>query len=339
MSSTIPTTPLERDDHRAQPPSSNGSLPPRHLAHQDRSLTSAMNDLLSALPQPIEISRIVGRHAHRRKCLREKAQPLSPHSCDLSDCALVKILGTPEVLENVLVFISTVQLLPLRLVNRTWNSLITESPQLRLHLFVHPRWQHPSTDFWLLSPPIPGIEIKRGDAVHLGQWVEIRMNLAAAQAVQSTSGDSTSQTDIIRSSFSANLYSIDPESPRNPSALSSLLLYADLMITQPPLKGMQAFLIDVKDSSLCFSSSEAEDTDQQSSAIPVAHSKISCDAGITLGFVADVTRKALEKRRFAGRVEHHKDKVVVFKAIVSYCVQSDAAPKKRSTTRAVTRIK
>lgn len=339
MPSTIPTIPLERDSQHAQPPTPNGSLPPARSDHQDRPLTSAMGDLRSALPFPLEVSRIVrGRHAHRRKCLSEKTQPLSPHTCDLPDCALVKILGTPEVLEHVLSFIATRHILPLRLVNKTWDSLITDSPRLRLHLFVEPRWQHPSTDFWLLSPPILGLEIRRGDAVHLGQWVEIRMNLAAAQAIRSTSGDSTSRTKIRRSTLSANLCFISPESPRNPSALSSLLPYADLMITQPPLKGMQAFLIDAKDSSPGPCSSEAEDNHQQSSAIPVAHSKISCDAGITLGFVADVAREALQKRRFAGRVQYHQDKVVVFKAIVSYCVQSDAAPRKRSTTRAVTRI-
>lgn len=165
------------------------------------------------------------------------------------------------------------------------------------------------------------------------------MNLAAAQVIKSTRSDPPSKADIVSSPRS----SIDfdrkqPSSLRKPSTLSSLLSYADLMITQPPLKGMQAFLMDAKDSALHHGTSEAEYTDQQSIVIPVVHSKISCDAGITLGFVADVAEELPEKRKTSDKVEYHQDKVVVFKAIVSYCVQSDAAPRKRSKTKIVTSI-
>lgn len=109
--------------------------------------------------------------------------------------------------------------------------------------------------------------------------------------------------------------------------------YADLFITQPPLKGMQAFLVDAQNVTL----DTACPKDRRTTA-PIAHAKMSCDAGITLGFLADVTEWMFEKHEKLIQVENLGNKVVVFKAIVSYCVQSDAAPRMRSATRTVTEI-
>lgn len=109
--------------------------------------------------------------------------------------------------------------------------------------------------------------------------------------------------------------------------------YADLFVTQPPLKGMQAFLVDAHD----VKSETATPEDQQTVA-PKAHAKMSCDAGITLGFLAEVTEWMFEKRERLLQAENHQDKVAVFRAIVSYCVQSDAAPRMRSATKTVTEI-
>jgi hypothetical protein len=139
------------------------------------------------------------------------------------------------------------------------------------------------------------------------------MNLAAAQEISATMKDST----------------IRPVPP-------ILLLqpkYADLSITQPPLKGMQAFLVD--DHGVTLDGANPED---QLTTVPTAHVKFSCDAGITLGFLAEIAEWMFEKHERALPGDDHRNKVVVFKAIVSYCVQSDAAPRMRSSTRTVTEI-
>jgi hypothetical protein len=88
---------------------------------------------------------------------------------------------------------------------------------------------------------------------------------------------------------------------------------ADLLITQPPLRAMSAFRIG-------------------SNRTSKAHLKMFCDAGITLGFVADVAQDMLKKNKHGDSYES------VFKAIVSFGAQSDAAPRMRSTTRTVTKI-
>lgn len=246
-----------------------------------------------------------------------------PHTCDSLDCAMVKAVATTEVLENILTFLPTSEVLQLQLVSKRWNSVIKESPRLRLHLFVEPQWRIPAPEFQLLPLFIQGyaLEIKRGDPVHLGQWVEIRMDLAAAKRIRRTRNRPSSQNKVA--------LLLRPSS-RYPFTLPR---YSDLLITQPPLKGMQVFLVDEDDTT-----HEATSDQPPSSTVPTAHSKFSCDAGITLGFVADVAENMFRKRRTSDQVEYHEDKVAVFKAIVSFCVQSDSAPRMRSTTRTVTKI-
>ena len=97
-----------------------------------------------------------------------------------------RAVNTVEILEHVCTFLSTRQVLSLQMVNKKWRSLVYASPQLSLHLFVEPRWSHPATEFQLLLLAIPGLEIRRDDPVHLGQWVEVRMSLNAAKQVLAT---------------------------------------------------------------------------------------------------------------------------------------------------------
>lgn len=142
------------------------------------------------------------------------------------------------------------------------------------------------------------------------------MNLAAAK-------------DILATAMKIKRSSLRPVPP----ILMLQPNYADLFITQPPLKGIQGFLVDAQDAT----SETANPEDQQITA-SMAHAKMSCDAGITLGFLAEVAQWMFEKHERLLQVESLGDKVVVFKAIVSYCVQSDAAPRMRSATRTVTEI-
>jgi hypothetical protein len=309
---------------------------------QSQPSTPAMGNWTSRLPMPIETSHIAsGRTSLPSACEHTEPQSLvRPHSCGNSECAVAKVLETPELLENVLTFLLTSQILSLQLLNKSWNSLIRSSPRLRLHLFVKPQWRHPASDFQLLPLAIPGLEIRRGSAVHLGHWVEVRVNLAAVYHIMNTRGGSHAKSGLRRSPHFANDFLCTTlNSSHDPTVDPLLLHHADLLITQPPLKGMVAYLVDSNDAALNRGSSATESSEQHSSAFPAAHSKISCDAGISLGFVADVTETLLKNRKRAvkAKIYEHKSEVV-FKAFVSYGVQSDAAPRIRSTTRNVTSI-
>lgn len=229
---------------------------------------------------------------------------------------MVKAMNTIEILEHICTFLAPIDVLQLQMVNKKWRSLVVHSPQLSPHLFVEPQWSHSAINFQLLLLAVPGLEIKRDGPVHLGQWVEVRMSLAAAKEILATA----------RKNKITSLRPVPPILLLRPN-------FADLFITQPPLKGMQAFLVDAHD----VSRETATPEDQQTVA-PKAHAKMSCDAGITLGFLAEVTEWMFEKRERPLQAENHQDKVAVFKAIVSYCVQSDAAPRMRSATRTVTEI-
>ena len=229
---------------------------------------------------------------------------------------MVKAMNTIEILEHVCTFLAPIDVLQVQMVNKKWRSLVVHSPQLSPHLFVEPQWSHLATNFQLLLLAISGLEIKRDDPVHLGQWVEVRMSLAAAKGILATA----------KKNKISSLRPVPPILMLRPN-------YADLFVTQPPLKGMQAFLVDAHD----VKSETATPEDQQTVA-PKAHAKMSCDAGITLGFLAEVTEWMFEKRERLLQAENHQDKVAVFRAIVSYCVQSDAAPRMRSATKTVTEI-
>lgn len=246
---------------------------------------------------------------------------------------MVRAMDTTEILEHICSFLPTRQLLSLQLVNKTWRSLIWDSPQLSLHLFVLPRWSFPATDFQLLLLAIPGLEIKRGDPVHLGQWVEVRMTLGAAKTITTAAkyvAPSTKKITHAGNQLVPRPFKCRSSAVRVMPATPSV---PNLLITQPPLKGMHAFLVDAHGVT-----AEAVIPEDRQITVPTAHAKLSCDAGITLGFLAEVAEWMFEKRERLLQREDHQNTVVVFKAIVSYYVQSDAAPRMRSATRTVTEI-
>jgi hypothetical protein len=81
----------------------------------------------------------------------------------------------------------------------------------------------------------------------------------------------------------------------------------------------------------------------------LARSKLACDAGITLGFMAEAANFLLRDLELLasggqgsedqnGKQQREKDVVVVFRAIVSFCAQTDGAPRMRSGTRFVTKV-
>jgi hypothetical protein len=245
-----------------------------------------------------------------------------------------KAMNTVEILELICTFLPTRKILSLQLVSKKWRLLIHDSPQLSRRFFVEPRWTFPSTKFKLLHLAIPGLEIKRGKPVHLGQWIEVRMNLDAARKIWPAAKRSPErENEYLLWGFSSDFRCrrsavrvVSPVLPMRPDP-------ANLLVTQPPLKGMQCFLVDAHRATFETASPEDHQT-----TVPAAHWKISCDAGITLGFLAEVAQTIFDKHSRAGPGQQHEGRVAVFKAIVSYCVQSDAAPRMRSATRTVTEI-
>ena len=127
------------------------------------------------------------------------------------------------------------------------------------------------------------------------------------------------------------------------SSLLSPQQMADLLLTQPPLVGVQASVVVVDgDASI----SQAKDASGIKEKKQLAHSKLACDAGITLGFMAEAANFLLRDLELvaggANGSEDGKKKqevvVVVFRAIVSFCAQTDGAPRMRSGTRFVTKV-
>jgi hypothetical protein len=121
---------------------------------------------------------------------------------------------------------------------------------------------------------------------------------------------------------------------------------ADLLLTQPPLVGVQASVVAVGGEEDSMSRDrEASDPNEPKE---LARSKLACDAGITLGFMAEAANfllRDLELPASGGQgsgdkngKQREEDVVVVFRAIVSFCAQTDGAPRMRSGTRFVTKV-
>jgi hypothetical protein len=160
---------------------------------------------------------------------------------------------------------------------------------------------------------------------------------------------------------------------------------ADLHLTQPPLVGVQASVVLVRREQQ-QQQQDPQDSDQANNnnnnnnipvilktspshtarghvpirqeedivldpAVnsPLARSKLACDAGITLGFMAEAANFLLRDLESpvggsndaeGGRQgqEQEQEVVVVFRAIVSFCARTDGAPRKRGKTRYVTKV-
>lgn len=292
------------------------------------------------LPIPTQVSRISsGRSSEAVVVAPPPPQPLEPHVCERPTCSVNKVFETTELLEHILKFISTRQILLFQRTCSKWNTLIRESPTLRLHRFVEPQWQLPGSQFELLPLALPGLTIRPGPPVHLGQWIEICISHDAVATILKQRKQPRQAT---RSP--AFFYDFDDLNVSQVRQTTSLQPNPnDLMVSQPPLTNMQAFLITSEEppaTSLGGSSEvaaidhgEGEGSSNSESSneseVPSAHSNIACDAGVTLGFMADVAENLLKKTT---------DKHVVFKAIISFCSPSDAAPRKRSSNRWVTKI-
>lgn len=299
-----------------------------NLAQQVEKL-SLTSDALSTTAERLSISELT---------------PWRQHQCTSPSCSALKVFGTPELLALVLAFLDTSHILISRRVNRTWARAVTDTRQLRTCLFLRPQWLRPPANYMLLDYEIPGLSIQKGDPVDKGQWIEITMNASAAREIVPWTCSRRTRRDSMALALSrtrgmgstSSVYSAGvPEGVRNPQALK--VKYDELHIMQPPLLGIQAYMIDPDGSdassmgSSTGSDSDNDDEDPYASQTPAPCAKISCDAGINLEFVAEATLALLPER---GGDPDDDGRQIVFKAIVSFCEPAQSL-RKRGTTRSV----
>lgn len=291
------------------------------------------------LPVPVETSHVVHRNPPAQDSQEEPQKlPLAIHTCDHSDgCAARKVFETNELLEGVLEYVSTTDILSLRLVNKQWASLVQASPTLRLHLFANAQWPYPAMDFQLLSVSIRGLEIRRGDPVHLGHWIEVKIDVDAADHILNDSCSPHKTFNTIRCA-SIGILSPPQERPKlQPNQVQPR--YDDLQITQPPITSIQAQTFLVRNTNSASPSTSAG-FNRRTHDPPRGAAKLHCDAGITLGFLARTAKNLLiagHSPLGSSRLPFHTGSHVLFRAIVSYC-QTDTAPRERSRAETVTQL-
>ena len=265
---------------------------------------------------------------------------LQDHTCESAVCAVARVFETTELLELILSFLETKDVISLRRTSKQWNSTVCESPQLRLHFFTYGQWARPGSQFQLLPLSVPGLSIGLGDELHLGRWIKITFTPECAKRI-SRNADPTRRVRA-RSIFeglrgglgSRRRGSNDtwPATKPTPNT-NSTLQYEDLLVTQPPLLGMQAFIVFTDDEQEKENFCDPDDESPPSELLPCA--KLSCDAGITLGFLAETAQSLLNSQPAGPSTA--TDARVAFKGIMSFC-PAETTPKRRTRTRIVTPI-
>ncbi|CZT24587.1 uncharacterized protein RCC_10312 [Ramularia collo-cygni] len=250
-------------------------------------------------------------------------QPVAQHDCRQPICSMAKVFETTELLEMVLGHLETPDVVQLQRTCKHWLSLVNKSPQLRVNLFVHAQWNRDASKFQLLNINLPGLHSELDEPINLGRWIHISMSVKAARIIlDSANRHLPTRPQSISRNFPADrtyLPGLDEDLP----GLHGDLQYGRLQVVQPPVIGMQAFITPSKQrqggadgvSSLC--------------------AKLACDAGITLGFLAETTLSLLTD----GKNKHNPDenRSIVYTAIISFCAPV-VALRKRSLVRTVTSI-
>lgn len=269
-----------------------------------------------------------------------QALALENHICNSAICAVSRVFETTELLELIVSFLDTRDIINLRRTNRQWNDTICESPQLRLHFFTYGEWARPGAQFQILPLSLPGLSIELGDELHLGRWIIVSLTPKAAKRISPSPPPSRrirarSIFEGLRGGLGSRPHGSNDTWPvsRSTPTTNSTVQYEELLVTQPPVLGMQAFIVyssnELEDKSATAVEGESLDDDLRACA------KLSCDAGITLGFLAETAQSLLNSQK-AGP-SNSKDVRVVFKTIMSFC-SAETAPKKRSGTKTVTPI-
>nr|POF14900.1 dehydrogenase pate [Quercus suber] len=257
----------------------------------------------------------------------EPQAALEPHECchNVDNCAMVRVLGVPELFRCILGFLDTCSILTMCRVSPEWQATVHASSFLRLHLFVFPQWCKPAFEFEIPPLSMIGMNIERKEANHSGQWIKITLAKEVAQrfAQGSVSRQQFRRSRSIFENVSGRLG--PPATASNSSwqaiphvdpVLSPLIRYEDLYITQPPTTTMQTF----------------SDKDSRTDLMTMSDhgialeriAKLSCDAGITIGFVAEAALCLVDTRQSGQNIVLH--------AILSFSGPNQA-PRRRLGSR------
>lgn len=291
------------------------------------------NDGSRWLPGPNEQSHRTGSiHPSMNTQDHPTEAPIQQHACSMQACSLAKVFETTELLELVLNELDTQDVLRLRATSRRWNTTVHSSPLLRLHFFTYPQWQRPSPQYQLLPLNLPGLTIAQDESIHLGQWISVTLTSETARQLCPGPQNRVRARSIfegLRGGLGRNANDAWPatSSATNPTGT---MRYDDLQIVQPPLLGMQAFIVDHIAEPAATTSEPAtrirRDLDSTSSSETAARAKVSCDSGITLRFLAETAQNLLVRQE--GGPSNVLERKVMFKAIVSFC-QPEASPRRR----------
>lgn len=219
--------------------------------------------------------------ASKTKGLAPGSAAFSRHECSAQSCALATVFETTELVEIILNFLDTADVLSLgRACCRKWRELTLSRPQLQYHLFLLPQWTRPPRSFQLLHAKIEGLTIERGDLVQDGQWIKVRMTRSAAYTVLPHGKPrarvrSRSIFEGLRGGLGPKSRQEGPQWPMEepPRVTGTSLKHEDLYVCQPPVLGMQAFVRKT--------SADPGDTTKSApgemESVPSA--KLHCDAG------------------------------------------------------------
>jgi len=193
------------------------------------------------------------------------------------------------------------------------------------------QWTRPRADYQLLSFGCTGVDIVRGKELHLGQWLEVTFTPEAAKRIAPVP---TPQKRVrARSIFEGLQGGLGAAARMNPSwpavevesVVDRELRCEDLLIAQPPVIGMQAFVIRL-------TAAIHEGTDETGANEPAASAKLSCDTGITLGFLAETAQTLLTQVEDSSNLEGLK---ILYRAIMSFSEPKQTSQRPRNGKRVV----
>jgi len=175
---------------------------------------------------------------------------------------------------------------------------------------------------------VAGLVIEVGEQIHLGQWVRVSMTKDAARTILPPSGTgkrvrSRSIYEGLRGGLGSRPSRSSDQWPASEATKVDRGPYEAMFFCQPPAVGMQAFVIH--DTPVGNRNNELE-------ARGPAAAKLSWDAGITLGFMAESAQALLAAAKHEGG-----DTSVVFETIISFCAP-EQAPRKRGVLRSFTML-
>lgn len=305
----------------------------RRLSDTDRPRSSSENISLTASVRSNAAT--MGNALATRKLPNLERQHEQRHSCSAEDCSLKRVFQLPEILEIICQHLDLQDVLAFRGVSQHCDYTVREFKKIQLRFFITPQWRRPGADFEVVPLTLPGLTIERGEELHLGQWIKVAITPEAAKRIVS---DPTLYGRVRSRSIFEGLRgglgnrvrvegSTTPWPTRDEETTSDGRFEPrHFFITQPPIKGMQGFIVDKEQSG-----SDTVDEDIESRAS--IYAKVSCDSGITLGFLA---HHAQELLRRGNRKPDEKGILLVFKAILSFTEPEKAPPQRgRSDTGSV----